>query len=205
MCLTLSTSFLLLTVTSIDAAPLGDDLPNDDIDVERPLNYVTYMPLVMLSASSVTTDVPPPIVTEPDGTVVTVGLMLMPEEFIDRAQMEGLITAEEAIEIREEQADLAVSSADLSTCTWGNDWYNAVLRGSGRNSDNDFFEDYEQPEGTQYGYCVTPFYWGTKGWPNSFTEPPHYGPNLFRRRMIIGLSGFPDWFAAAQASLILHN
>ncbi len=85
----------------------------------------------------------------------------------------------------------------------------AVLRGSGRNADNDFWKDYEQPLDTEFGYCVTAFFYtwakakgGTR--PSSDTVDPSYGDNLFRRRVIIGMSGMPDFFAHAQVALILY-
>ncbi len=41
--------------------------------------------------------------------------------------------------------------------------------------------------------------------PSSETVDPSYGDGLFRRRVTIGLSGFPDWFAHAQAALRVYK
>ncbi len=76
-----------------------------------------------------------------------------------------------------------------------------MQRGAGRDADNDYYKDYEHPEDWTYGYCITAWYALFKGSPNSFLLAPHYGPHLFRRRMVIGLSNFPDWFADQQAYL----
>jgi hypothetical protein len=120
-----------------------------------------------------------------------------------RALKEGLITDEQIVSSQVLASNIA-KSADIGFCGTGG-WQAAKLRGSGRDYDADYYEDYEHPENWSYAYCVTPLFWSIKGWPSSKLVAPHYGSHLFRRRMIIGMTGYPDWFAAAQASLYVKR
>ena len=133
--------------------------------------------------------------TEFDGTSIPVYLMPENTEVTQKALDAGFVTLEEVEKAREFESEYG-HGVKIPLCS-----SIAVQRGAGRDADNDYYKDYEHPEDWTYGYCVTAWYALFKGSPNSFLLAPHYGPHLFRRRMIIGLSGFPDWFANQQAYL----
>jgi hypothetical protein len=205
LCSILVLSFVLL-ISSGGIVSAGEQDKGGNTDSEQQTIHNVFIPIVSTEKSIAPQDEALPItVTEPDGTVVRIVFMPIPDEAIERAVLEGIVSESDAAYIREEQAKIEVSAAEAEVCTWYSDTFVATLRGSGRDSDDDYYKDYEHPEGLAYGYCVTPFYWGVKGWPSSDVRPPHYGPSLFRRRMVIGLTGFPDWFADLQAHLLLQN
>lgn len=77
----------------------------------------------------------------------------------------------------------------------------ATMISQGRDYDNDWYEDYEHPVGwNNHVVCVTAFYYTFKGFP---AEEYHfdYKPGIARHRLKVGLSDFPDWFAAAQTTM----
>jgi len=166
-------------------------------------NSSIFLPILVAETTAEQTfDTSPFEIVEPDGTVVKVGIAPMSEEVLTRAVQEGIISPEEAASIRASQSEL--QSANWNTCSWLRDWSHARQRGSGWDDDGDYYKDYEQPEGTQYEYCVTPLYRWRKGQPSSKLVEPHYGANLFRRRMTIGMSGWPEWFVSQQAWLMIR-
>jgi len=147
--------------------------------------------------------VPFTYVTEPDGTKVPVYLVTANEKTVQKAIAAGVITEQEAmyahkLENSFERAGVLNSAPDSCPNI-------ATQRAAGWDADNDYYKDYEHPEGLEYAYCVTVWYQVFKGSPSSYLLAPHYGPGLFRRHMIIGLSGFPTWFADEQAYLIFTN
>ncbi len=150
---------------------------------------------------------------ELDGTKVPVFLMPADPAVTRRALAEGIITLKDVEKARKYEQKMRKLEQGIRYTSDYSDWNFvcsnlAVLRGSGRNAGNDFWKDYEQPKDTVVGYCVTAFFytWAkAKGGqrPSSFLVKPYFGDSLFRRRVIIGMSGMPDYFAHAQAALIL--
>ncbi len=137
--------------------------------------------------------------TGPDDAKVPIYLVPEDVEVTRKALEAGIITKQEVARARELERELRRRRIPLCSNI-------ANQRASGRDADDDYYKDYEHPEDWDYGYCVTAWYWlwdlaHSGPQPSSILLPPHYGPHLFRRRLIIGLSGFPDWFADHQAYL----
>ncbi len=137
-----------------------------------------------------------------------------------RALAEGIITLKDVEKARRLEQKIRKFEQGIRYTsdyyTYYSDWNAvcsnlAVLRASGRNFDNDYWKDYEHPINYEKSYCVTAFFFGLDAAtpsvdrPSSETVDPSYGDGLFRRRVTIGLSGFPDWFAHAQAALRVYK
>ncbi|MFZ6027811.1 MAG: hypothetical protein ACOYYS_08860 [Chloroflexota bacterium] len=136
--------------------------------------------------------------TRADGRQITVYLLPEDQTLTERALKEGLITQEQVNAARKvERASLA---AGVGVCPFWTGSPATMIR-EGRDGDDDWYEDYEHPVGWSNDViCVTTFYYTAKGFP---AEEFHndYKPNIARHRLKVGLSGFPDWFAAAQTTL----
>ena len=77
------------------------------------------------------------------------------------------------------------------------------VESEGWDADDDYYKDYEHPVGWNDDFvCMTIFYWGWTGGQGPAHEYHNdYKPNIARHRLKIGLTGFPGWFASAQAEM----
>ena len=85
-------------------------------------------------------------VIDSDGTEVDVCIVPTDKQIMNRAIEEGLISQELAREIEQLEQKLNLNTKIPLCSNIG------VQRGSGWDSDDDYYKDYEHPEGKEYGY-----------------------------------------------------
>lgn len=136
--------------------------------------------------------------TTTDGRQIPVYLLPENRAITARALKQGLITEKQVSTARALERSAELAGVEVCPFWTGSA---ATMISQGWDYDNDWYEDYEHPVGwTNDIVCVTAFYYATKG------SPAHeyyfdYKPNIARHRLKVGLSGFPDWFAAAQTTM----